>query len=289
MADASLREHVAGAARILADAGVSSPDHDARELAAFVLGEPRLPVGDASPPAGFVVAFAELVARRADREPLQLIIGAAPFRYLNIETANGVFIPRPETEVVAQAAIDEARRGGNALVVDLCCGTGAIALAVATEVADATVVAVDVSPAAVDLARRNADAVDRGGMRIDLEDAADPMALADLNGGVDVVVSNPPYIPPDAVPVEREVLDWDPDVALYGRGSDGLEIPTGVAATAFRLLKPGGLLVMEHADTQGEAVRATVESLGMVDAETRQDLTGRDRFVVARRPGPVKH
>lgn len=284
---ASLRALVADAARTLAAAGVPSPEHDARALAAHALGVDRLPVGEDDAPAGFADSFAALVARRAAREPLQHLTGWAAFRYLTLTVRPGVFVPRPETEVVAGVAIEEAAAlvvsGDEPVVVDLCTGSGAIAVAVATEVTAASVTAVDLSDDAVALAAHNAE---RAGARLDVlrGDVADPSLLARLEGAVAVLVSNPPYIPPGAVPVDPEVRDHDPHLALFGGGDDGLETPRAVLAAAARLLRPGGLLVMEHADVQGADARALAAATGAFTAiETRQDLTGRDRMLVARR------
>ena len=281
----SLHRHITAAAGLLAAAGVPSPERDARELAAHALGRDLVLPSDPVPE-GFAAVFAELVERRRRREPLQHILGRAPFRYLSLAVEPGVFVPRPETEQVAQVAIDEAARvvagRGGAVVVDLCCGAGGIALAVATEVPGTAVTAVDLSPAAVALTRRNA--AEAGAALTVVEgDATDPGLLPALAGRVDVVVSNPPYIPPDAVPVDPEVRDHDPDLALYGGGEDGLAVPRGVLATAVRLLAPGGLLVMEHAEVQAAALRAAATAAGLVGARTVPDLGGRDRAVAARR------
>ncbi|MDM7855759.1 peptide chain release factor N(5)-glutamine methyltransferase [Cellulomonas sp. MW4] len=285
-----MRALVDGATHVLDEAGVPSPRVDAVALAAHALGLARLELALAPDPApeGFAPAYAALVDRRRRREPLQHIVGEAAFRYLTLAVEPGVFVPRPETEVVAQAAVDEAVRlaaaGGAPLVVDLCTGTGAIALAVATEVPAARVVAVDASPSAVALTRRNAAATGAGDVRVELGVVGGPGLLADLDGLVDVVVSNPPYIPPDAEPVDPEVRDHDPDLALYGGGVDGLDVPRAVIATAARLLGPGGLLVMEHAEVQDAAARdAASATAAFVDVETRADLTGRPRMLVARR------
>lgn len=283
-----LRQLVAGAARLLDEAGVPSPGHDARALAAHVLGLPRLhPLLDNDISPSQALAFAELVDRRRRREPLQHIVEEAGFRYLILAVEPGVFVPRPETEVVAQLAIDEAALrvecGESPLVVDLCCGAGGIALSTATEVPGCVVVAVDLSLEAVRLTRRNAARAGVGALRIEQGDVRDAELLADLRGQAAVVVSNPPYIPPDAVPIEPEVRDHDPDLALYGGGPDGLDLPRAVAQLAARLLAPGGLFVMEHADVQAAAVRALVRDAGFVDPVTRNDLTGRPRAVVARR------
>ncbi|MDT0166956.1 peptide chain release factor N(5)-glutamine methyltransferase [Actinotalea sp. AC32] len=282
----SFRRLVAAAGTVLAEAGVPSPEHDARALAAHALGVARYEPALAPEPGDAVrAAFAALVERRRRREPLQHIVGSAPFRHLVLHVEPGVFVPRPETETVAQVAVDEAlavsTSGEVPLVVDLCCGAGGIAASVATEVPGSRVVAVDLDDAAVSLTRRN---VEGRGVTVHRGDATAAGLLTELDGTVHVVVSNPPYIPPDAVPTEPEVRDHDPDRALYGGGPDGLEVPAGVVRSASRLLRPGGLLVMEHAEVQAEAVRRLVEATGaFVEVATRQDLTGRDRMVVARR------
>jgi len=284
-----MRELVDSAARVLAEAGVGSPRHDALELAAYALGLPRLDlVMSPLVPEGFIETFAGLVDRRRLREPLQHIVGYTVFRYLTLRVEPGVFVPRPESELVAQAAIDEAIRlaaeGREPLVVDLCCGAGGIALSVDTEVPESRVVAVDASPAAVALTAHNNGAVGSLTMRIEQGDVRDLGLLADLAGLVDIVVSNPPYIPPDAVPIDPEVRDHDPDLALYGGGLDGLAVPHAVLATAVRLLKPGGLFVMEHAEVQAETVRALVDATGVfAPATTGDDLTGRPRMAIARK------
>ncbi len=285
-----VRALVEGAVRVLDEAGVPSPRVDATALAAFVLGLPRLELALAPDPApeGFVEQFAALVDRRRAREPLQHIVGHTAFRYLTLRVEPGVFVPRPETEVVAQVAIDEAARlvaaGRSPLVVDLCCGTGAIALSVDTEVPGARVVAVDLSAEAVALTRANSGAVGTGRLRVEQGDVRAADLLADLVGTVDVLVSNPPYVPPHAVPREPEVRDHDPDLALYGGGADGLDVPRAVIAAASRLLAPGGLLVLEHAEVQDVDARVAAAQTGaFVEIATLPDLTGRPRMLVARR------
>jgi len=302
-----LRRAVRAAEGILAEAGVPSARHDAEALAAWCLGLPRLewyrlPAGGADlGPAlpggtadGFLAAYAQAVERRRAREPLQRILGHAVFRHVTVEVVDDVFVPRPETETVAQVAIDEAARlrddparaGRPPLVVDLCCGSGVIGVSVDVEVPGTQVVAVDLSPEAVRATTANAARVGSGTQRTLVGDVTDPALLAELDGTVDVVVSNPPYIPPDAVPVDPEVRDHDPDLALYGRGADGLEVPRAVVLAAARLLRPGGLLVMEHAEVQAAAVREAATATGaFVDVRTLPDLTRRDRMVVARRGG----
>jgi release factor glutamine methyltransferase len=278
--DRALRD----AERLLAGAGVPSPRADAEILAAHLLGVTRGELAVAAvlgrpAPEG----LAELVARRATRVPLQHLTGRASFRRLELAVGPGVFVPRPETEQVAQVAVDAAAeavaRTGCALVVDLCTGSGAIALAVAREVPAARVHAVELDARAHTWAARN---LDGSGVVLHRGDAR--TALAELDGTVDVVVSNPPYVPPGAVPVDPEVAEHDPAVALYGLGPDGLEVPRGVVRAAARLLRPGGVLVMEHAEVQDAAARALVDGTGAFEpASTRPDLTGRPRMVVARR------
>lgn len=285
-----LRALVRGASAILAEAGVPSPEHDARALAAHALGVPHLAYAPAELPASLQGEFAELVDRRRRREPLQHILGSAVFRHVTLRVEAGVFVPRPETEVVAQHAIDAAQAvetaGSAPLVVDLCCGAGGIAVSVDVEVPTSLVVAVDASPEAVALTRHNraAQAEVAGEGRTELGDVRDPALLADLDGTVDVVVSNPPYIPPDAVPNEPEVRDFDPDLALYGGGVDGLEVPRAVVLAARRLLRPGGVFVMEHAEVQAEAVREITAAAGFIDVTSFEDLTSRPRGVRAVAP-----
>ena len=272
------------AERLLADAGVPSPRVDAEVLAAHLLGVTRgelqvaVVLGRPAP-----AGLTELVARRAQRVPLQHLVGSAPFRGLELAVGPGVFVPRPETEAVAEVAIDAAAdavaRTGTALVVDLCTGSGAIALAVAAEVPAAQVHAVELDATAHGWAARNL-----ARSRVVLHRGDARTALTPLDGTVDVVVSNPPYVPPDAVPVDPEVAEHDPAVALYGLGPDGLEVPRGVVRAAARLLRPGGTLVVEHAEVQDASARAMVEATGAyADVRTQADLTGRPRMVVARR------
>ncbi|PFG37678.1 release factor glutamine methyltransferase [Flavimobilis soli] len=290
------RELLARTSATLSDAGVPSPRADAELLLAHAWGVDRGAVATAvvlgrEVPGEVVASLGEAVARRSRREPLQHIVGTAPFRHLELAVGPGVFVPRPETEEVAQVAIDAARRaaadGGRPVVVDLCTGSGAIALAVATEVPEARVHAVELDAEAYAWAERNVRAVTGGSGRaalVNLVRADARTALHELDGTCDVVVSNPPYVPPGAVPVDPEVADHDPQVALYGLGPDGLEVPRGIAAAAARLLRAGGLFVMEHAEVQAEAARALLEATGcFADVATRADLTGRPRMVVGRR------
>ena len=216
----------------------------------------------------------------------------APFRYLELKTRRGVFIPRPETEVVAEVAIDEAKalvsRGQVPTVIDACTGSGAIALSLATEIPRAQVFAFDLSPVALDLVNENAamlGAQYEFSLTSFLADVTsfDADARRQVPAQVDIFVSNPPYIPPDQEPLEVEVREYDPDLALYGGGLDGLLVPRKVIALAAQLLVPGGLFVMEHAEVQAAAVRGIAAEY-FEDVQTRSDLTQAPRMVVARKP-----
>ncbi|MGL4175206.1 MAG: peptide chain release factor N(5)-glutamine methyltransferase [Dermatophilaceae bacterium] len=282
---------LADARRALHAAGVASPDHDALVLAAHVLdldpAEVRRGAVLRHPVDERVGArFAELLEERLRRVPLQHLTGRAFFRGLTLAVGPGVFVPRPETEVVAGLAIDAARTAGEApVVVDLCTGSGAIALAIGDEVDRARVYAVELSPEAHAWAELNiARHAGRGQLELRLGDAT--TAFPELEATVDVVVSNPPYIPDGAVPVDPEVRDHDPELALYGRSADGLAVPLAVAGRAAALLRPGGVLVMEHADTQGNSLAGALQASGRwVDIVDHVDLTGRPRAVVAVRRG----
>jgi release factor glutamine methyltransferase len=274
-----VRRLLADAAARLQAAGVASPDHDAAELLAHVLGTRRGALVTAPTPSpDQLAAFEELVSRRAARVPLQHLTGSAGFRYVELQVGTGVFVPRPETEVVAGYAIDRAREAGKApVVVDLCTGSGAIALAVATELPAAEVHAVELDPGAVAWAERNL-----AGSGVDLRAGDMAEAFPELDGTVDVVVSNPPYIPLEAwESVTAEVRDHDPALALWS-GQDGLDAMRVVETTAARLLRPGGVVVAEHADVQGESAPAVFRRTGRWrEVADRPDLAGRPRFVTA--------
>jgi len=268
-----LREDIAAAAARLAAAGVPSPRFDAEELAAFALGVDRRELWRHDEPGE---GFEAYVDRRAAREPLQHITGRAYFRHLTLVVGPGVFVPRPETEVVAEAAIAAARALPRAMVVDLGTGTGAIALSVADEVAGAVVHAVEADPAAHGWAARNC-----AGTAVDLRcgDMAD--AFRDLDGTVDVVVSNPPYIPVGAHVRDPEVAEHDPALALWA-GDDGLDAVRVVEQVAARLLRAGGRVVVEHADLQGDSAPAVFSGTGRwADVRDHRDLAGRDRYLTA--------
>ena len=264
----------------LADAGVASPEYDARALLAHALGVPRgsvTLVQDLTDEQ--LVGFEELVVRRASREPLQHLTGSTGFRFVDLQVGPGVFVPRPETEQVAGWAIDRARDvGEDPVVVDLCTGSGAIALSIADEVPGAHVHAVELDPSAFEWAERNL-----AGTAVDLRLGDMGDAFPDLDGTVDVVVCNPPYIPLEAFEsVAPEARDHDPALALWS-GDDGLDAMRVLESTAARLLRPGGWVGAEHADVQGEsATRVFLDAGRWTDVRDHQDLAGRARYVVAR-------
>jgi release factor glutamine methyltransferase len=274
-----------GSARsVLAEAGIPLPDVDAALLLGHVLGLSRGEVATkevVGTPLGAAdrARFDDLVSRRATREPLQHITGLAPFRSLELHVGPGVFVPRPETEGVAQLAIDALRAAPqeSPIAVDLGTGSGALALALATEVPHAHVFAVELSPEAAVWTARN---IASTGARVDLVvgDLAD--ALPELDGTVSVVVSNPPYIPVGMVPRDPEVRLFDPELALFG-GADGLDVVRSLSARALRLLQPGGALVIEHGEEQGAVIRDLLTRDGWRLAATHLDLTRRDRATTA--------
>ena len=271
----SVQEAVRAAAGELAAAGVPSPRFDAEELAAFSLGVERRDLWRA-PAVG--PEFVSYVRRRVAREPLQHITGRAHFRHLTLAVGPGVFVPRPETEVVVDAVLSAALGTSRPVVVDLGTGSGAIALAVADELPGARVHAVEADPAAHAWAGRNS-----AGTAVDLRlgDMAD--AFPDLDGEVDVVVSNPPYIPVGAVVRDPEVATHDPALALWS-GADGLDAVRVVERVAARLLRPGGTVVVEHADLQGESAPAVFAATGRwTGVADHRDLADRDRYLTARR------
>lgn len=280
----ALRRLVRQAGERLKAAGVASPEHDARELAEWILGT-QLPLVDGADEA-FAATYEKAVQRRAAREPLQRITGRMFFRGLELECRPGVFIVRPETEVVAGVAIEAVlarERGGVAggpLVVDLCTGSGAIAAAVAAEVPAARVIAVELADDAVVAVVAACERYAPGRVRVVQADAAAPSTLANLDGSVDVVVTNPPYVPAGALE-DVETASYDPRLALFGGGEDGLDLPVALVRRAGALLRDGGLLVMEHDAGQGLALREAALAVGFREASTGQDLTGRDRFLRA--------
>ncbi|SLN00273.1 peptide chain release factor N(5)-glutamine methyltransferase [Brevibacterium yomogidense] len=284
----------------LAAAGVDSPAADAALLLAHACGmdgrslsRARL-MGDPVP-AEAAASFDALLARRARRVPVQHITGEAHFRTLTLPVGPGVFVPRPETELLVDpvlAHLASVRPSGGARVLDLCTGTGALGLAVAAEAAGTSAVGIEADPTAAGWARRSADAVAGDLARAGSDfavveaDATDPEAVravvdAHLTGRADVVVANPPYVVADGTTTAPEVVDHDPARALWGGGDDGTRVPRLVIAAAAPVLPTGGLLVLEHADTQGAALREAFLASGFAEATTRADYTGRDRFTLA--------
>lgn len=299
----TIRDVLVDAQRRFQSAGIPSPDVDAAEIVAFALGRQRNrlfmhePLEDDAR-----VRIERFVTRRLSRVPLQHILGTTGFRRMNLRVGPGVFIPRPETELVVEAAIRHVQAEPERSVVDLCSGSGAIALAIATEVDAVHAWGVEVSREALAWSETNLAAasdllLQRNSevtfIEADGRTVADPgEPLADMAGRVSVVTCNPPYIPDAMVPREPEVRDHEPALALFG-GPDGMDLVRPLAETAARLLRPGGLLVMEHADVQGEqaeglgvpailraAVSAAQEPV-WGDVRDRSDLAGRPRFTMA--------
>ena len=283
----SVTEARAWARERLANAGIDSVDADVRELLEWVC--------DASSQWDLPEVLNEeqaeklrsAVGERALRIPLQHVTSRMFFRGLTLAARPGVFVVRPETEVLAGLAIDEAMsvvaRRGEARVVDLCAGSGAIGLAVATETTRTEVWAVEKEAEPFALACQNRDAVGVPCLHLERADATDPATLAHLDGMVDVVVTNPPYVPADEMPTQPEA-SADPHAALYGGSPDGTEIPARIARRALTLLRPGGVLLMEPSPTQAEAMAAIAAELGMTEISTLPDLAGRHRFLSARAP-----
>jgi release factor glutamine methyltransferase len=273
------RQVLATAEETLREAGVPSPEHDAAELLAHALGTDRsqLPLVD-QVPAAALGEYAVLVTRRAAREPLQHLTGRAWFRHVELAVGPGVFVPRPETELLAGWAVEAATALEAPVVVDLCTGSGAIAKAVVHEVPLARVHAVELDERAYRWAERNL-----AGTGVDLRQGDFATAFDDLAGAVDVVVCNPPYVPLEAwESVAPEARDHDPHLALFS-GADGLDAIRVLAVRAAVLLRPGGVLGVEHADVQGEAVPAALTATGRwTEVRDHRDLAGRPRFTTAR-------
>lgn len=273
--------------RTLAEAGVPDPEVDAELLIGHVLGlsrggvQARLVIGGVFS-AEDAAALASLAERRARREPLQHLTGRAAFRSLELAVGPGVFVPRPETEGVAQIGIDALRAVAEAepIGIDLGSGSGAIALALATEVPHARVWAVENSPEAFPWTRRNVEEVGAPNLELVFGDLA--TALPELDGLVSVVVSNPPYIPLGAIPRDPEVRLYDPERALYG-GADGLDVVRVLSQRALALLRPGGMVVIEHGEAQSAEIAALLAADGWRAIAHHRDLTGRDRATTALR------
>ena len=348
-------------AQILGQAGIEHADNEARLLLsstfgvsssditlAVVMGTSlkdlqsagHCPISTAGAQEKNFRLLRQRVMRRQAREPLQYIVGYAPFRFLKISVGPGVFIPRPETETLVQIGLDWLRdkgqstradghgagagagstragdsstgegtgstgKGGKAgeapgngdsrgtvpahpRIADLCAGSGAVGLSVLTECPGTEVYAVEISGDALEWAHKNADKIcwadpsAKNRYHLVHGDAADPAIAGTLGTGrFDAVLSNPPYVPLSRIPQQPEVREYDPDIALYGGSADGLEIPQKIIISSSRLLRPGGLFVMEHDISQAAALRSFASRNGFSDVRTRRDLTGRDRFLTA--------
>jgi len=273
-----LREAILAATATLARAGIDSARTDAELLAAHLAGTDRgrLALLD-SPDPEFFDLFDQAVSERARRTPLQHITGTAPFGPVQLRVGPGVFTPRPETEALLEWALAQSLPH-DAVILDLCTGSGALAIALASQRPQARVIAVDDDATALDYARRNAA---NTAVRLVHGDVTDAGLLPELRGGVDLVVANPPYIPVGTV-LEPEVARHDPDHALFG-GADGMAVIEPLVVRAADWLKPGGLLAVEHDDTTSEATARIMIRAGVFgDITAHRDLTGRPRFVTAR-------
>jgi release factor glutamine methyltransferase len=265
------------AERRLAEAGVPSPRYDAELLLDLALGSrtARFTVHSVNP--STVDSYLRLVERRAGREPLQHIVGTAAFRRLTLAVGPGVFVPRPETELLVEWGLSVL--SGQSTVVDLCAGSGAVGLSVAAERRAARVYLVESDPVALGWLRRNAAGYPTA--TVLAGDATSTEVLSELDGAVDLVLANPPYVPTGtALPPE---VEHDPPVALWG-GPDGLSVLAGVAGRAAGLLRPGGRLGVEHDQAHAAGVRALLGRRGFAEVASRTDLAGRPRFCTARKP-----
>jgi len=278
-----LRCAIDSATTLLAQAGIDSARYDAEELAAHLAGTDRGRLALlATPGDTFFDQYQDSVAARSRRIPLQHLTGTAAFGPLTLSVGPGVFIPRPETESMLEWATAQ-RLTGSPVIVDLCTGSGALALGLARHWPAARVIAVDDSDAALHYARTNST-----GAPVELvhADVTTPGVLGPLDGRVDLLVSNPPYVP-DGAELEPEVLEHDPSHAVFG-GPDGMTVITSIVGLAVRLLRPGGLFAVEHDDTTSAlTVDAFCSTGSFEDVQSRCDLTGRPRFVTARRTGPA--
>ena len=299
---ATVFETVRSAADELRAAGVDTPQHDAKLLLAEAFHTDLQHVDKAM----LMGDGVERLAEKEDAEPAmeRFPDHAGPscqtravaahhrpraFRYLDLKVGPGVFIPRPETELVVQEGVDWATRNGmyRAKVVDLCAGSGAIGLAFASEVPGSEVWAVEKSATTAEWTRRNLDETAKrypaiaGNYHLDIADATQMPTLSQLDGTIDIVLTNPPYVPLADIPEQPEVRDYDPDLALYGGSADGTLIPERIIARAAKLLRAGGLMVMEHDITQGERLAAFARTCGFVDVTVHNDYTGRPRYLTA--------
>lgn len=282
-----LRDLLNESAEALAGAGILDPTVDAELIAGHVLslsrgGVQAQAVLGATMSGEQTSAIRQSVRRRAAREPLQHITGKAPFRSLELFVGPGVFVPRPETELLAEVAVDALRSTPDPepIAVDLGTGSGAIAIAMAVEVPHARVYAVERSADAYGWAQRNIEAMGADNVELVLGDLGE--AFDDLAGRVALVVSNPPYVPDGAIPRDPEVRLFDPPAALYG-GPDGLDVVRRISSRAQLLVRPGGVVAIEHGELQGQGVRDILDADGWHAAATHVDLTMRDRVTTALR------
>jgi release factor glutamine methyltransferase len=276
-----LRCAIDSATTLLAEAGIDSARYDAEELAAHLAGTERgrLSMLD-TPDDSFFDHYRASIAERSRRVPLQHLTGIAAFGPLTLSVGPGVFIPRPETEAMLEWACAQ-HLSDAPTIVDLCTGSGALALGLARRWPDARVIGVDDSDPALGYARTNAAGSTVELLRADVTAAG---ALSGLDGQVDLLVSNPPYVP-DGAELEPEVLEHDPSHAVFG-GPDGMTVITALAALAGRLLRPGGLFAVEHDDNTATLTVELLDKTAAFDGiVSHRDLTGRPRFVTARRKG----
>lgn len=280
---------VSSVAKRLGESGINESELEAELIISHVLGETigrvrAMAIVDEDLDQEQLQKVDEIADARCERIPLQHLTGKAPFRTIELDVGPGVFIPRPETEVVTQFAIDEllADASESPIAVDFCTGSGAISLAIVNEVPHARVWALELETNAHAWASRNVERLGLGRVSLLQADATKPTsALNAIVGLATVVISNPPYIPSDAIPIDPEVRDHDPGAALFS-GVDGLDTIRGISETAKPLLKPGGLLVLEHAEHQGASVRNILLGAGWNSVSTHQDFTRRDRVTIAR-------
>lgn len=270
---------IAQAIETLSAAGVPAARADTEQLLAACLGVPRTRLATVETVDGDTAArFGQLVARRSVREPLQHLVGTVAFRYVEVAVGRGVFVPRPETELLVDAVLPVLRGSAAPIVVDLCSGSGALALAVADEVPTARVCAVERSPDALEWLRRNCAG---SGVEVVAADVDDPGLLPQLADRVDAVLANPPYVAggEDVAPEVR----YDPPDALFA-GPDGLAVLPAVIGAARRLLRPGGVLALEHGDRQGPVVTGWLSAdEGWRQVADHRDLAGRSRYATAER------
>jgi len=264
------------AAADLRAAGVASAEAEARWLV-----EEAAPDLDGPVTTRALAHLDAMLGRRLGGEPLQHVLGHWSFRSLELLVDHRVLVPRPETELVAGAAIDELRRNEGTVAVDLGTGSGALALAIAVEVPAARVWGVDRSSDALDVARANLAGIGRAGARVTLLEGDWFAALPEeLRGAIDVLVSNPPYVC-DGDELPAEVRDWEPAGALFA-GPDGLDDIRRIVAEAPRWLRRPGSLVVEHDPRQAAVVEQLARDAGATEVKVHPDLTGRLRYLVAR-------